>query len=487
MNFLKKQLIYIVLILLVLADLSYSCYQYSNSYIDGDFSGIVLAVPPYDKVLEDPLGISIFNGETYAATNRFTAHAVMAGYFRTVPFLLQNIFSPIDSVYISIIAAKLMIHALLLLLVSYYVAAWNGFKWKYILISYILIAPLFQTEGSYFMHMAAIDLCITYTMYYALPMIFLLLFYLPFYRFFVTGYISNRKVFTISWILFSLILAFFGPLTSPIILVANLIIFVYLTIKGQFRINEANLLKKLWYTVKTINSTVFTILLFAGLFSLYSMYVGTKNTENGVPISLNERYTLLFKGINEVFFSIESGIIYIFVATIITLASSYILYRKEYSRYFNLVFLLLVFSVIYIFLLPLGGYRIYRPVILRRDTHLPILVIIYFYWSTSSILLLKKLTGIKKAFPFALAAIIIIFYTKADFSLKNKFYNPMEKECISDVAKSTEDCILLEPNFPIAQWQFNTECEKSENAATLLEFYNITPRKIYFHYPPEQK
>jgi len=92
MNFLKNQLIYIVLILLVLADLSYSCYQYSNSYIDGDFSGIVLAVPPYDKVLEDPLGISIFNGETYAATNRFTAHAVMAGYFRTVPFLLQIYF-----------------------------------------------------------------------------------------------------------------------------------------------------------------------------------------------------------------------------------------------------------------------------------------------------------------------------------------------------------------------------------------------------------
>lgn len=492
MNFIQNKLLYIVLTLLLIAYLSYSCYQYSLSYLDGDFPAIVLAVPPYDKVLEDPLGISTFNGETYAATNRFTAHAVMVGYFRSVPFLLQNIVSPVDSVYISLIIIKLIIHVVLLFLIGYYASAWHGFKWKYILIACTLISPLFISNGAFFQHMGTIDHCITYAMYYALPMIFILIFYLPFFRFFITGKIPKSKTFKAIWIILSLFLAFFGPLTSPVFLLGNAVLFSYLILNGISLQTQNSIFKKLWLSIKKIDNTILLLLIITGIFNLYSMYIGTKNAENGIPIPLSERYSLLLKGIKEVFFDKKSGVIYILVATIITLTTAYILYRNEYRKYFHLIFLLSIFCIAYILLLPLGGYRFYRPVILRRDTHLPILVIIYFYWSTSSIILLSRLSVINRIFPIIITTVIAVFYTKADLDLYNKFYSSWEKDSVSYISQCAisqpeKNCLTLKRSHPVAQWDFNTECEKSENAASLLEYYNITPRKIYFHYPAEKK
>lgn len=491
MNFIRQKLIYVLLLLFLIVDIGYSFYQYSHSYIDGDFPKIVLAVPPYDKVLEDPLGISALNGETYAATNRFTAHAVMVGYFRHVPLLLQNIVSPVDSIYISIMATKLIVHVLLLLLISYYASAWNGFKSKFVLIACVLISPLFISNGSFYAHMGAIDAAITYTMYYALPMIFILLFYLPFYRYFVTGSIAFTKTFKVTWIILSLLLAFFGPLTSPIILIGNAIIFSYLIFKNMSLKSESSLLNTFWSSVKKIDNTILLILITAGIFNLYSMYIGTKNTENGIPLPLSERYGLLLKGIVEVFFNKDSGVIYILTATVITTTTAFKLYGKEYKKYFSFIFLLFIFSIIYISLLPLGGYRFYRPVILRRDTHLPILVILYFYWSTSCIILLSRLSGRRKIFPIAIATIIIALYSNKDLDLYNKFYSSWEKDAVTHISQSAgsqpkDNCLLLERTQPVAQWSFNTECEDSELAAKLLEYYNVTPGKIYFHYPLEK-
>ncbi|MHA3788371.1 hypothetical protein ACX0HA_09200 [Flavobacterium hauense] len=482
----SNKILYFILTILLLADLSFSCYQYSKSTIDGDFSVIVLGNAPYDKVLKDPLGFSVLQGESYAATNRFTAHAVMSGYFKSVPLLLQTVVSPTESVYMSIIIAKLAIHILLLLLISYYATAWNGFKWKNILIASILISPLFQTEEGFITYLALIDPAITYTMYYALPMVALLIFYLPFYKHFITGKsISSSKLFVIGWILFSLLLSFFGPLTAPVIILSNLNISLYLFFKNFDSSDKSNILIKCWESVKKINPTIRVLVITSGLFSLYSLYIGTKNTENGAPMPLSERYSLLLEGIKDAFFNIESGIAYILLAAITCITIVYFAYRKEYPKYFNLLVFLCVFSILYILLLPMGGYRFYRPLIIRRDTLTPVICIILFCWASSSLILLTRLPKQKKALPIALALVFTVFYTKKDTSLYENPNVACEKEAMKTIAASKEDCILLERNCALARWSFNTTCEESENPAALLEYYNITPRKIYFHYPEE--
>lgn len=481
-----KKLLYLLLTLLLFADIAYSCYQYSKSTIDGDFPAIVLGASPYDKVLEDPLGFSALAGEKYAATNRFTAHAVMSGYFRTVPFLLQSIVSPIESVHLSIVIAKIVIHVLLLFLLSYYVSAWSKFKWKSLLIAAILITPLLQTD-KFINYLVLIDPAVTYTMFYALPMAALLIFYLPYYNYFVKGNkMMSSKLFIAGWILFALLLSFFGPLTAPVMILSNLIIFPYLLWKNFDNDDNSNFVVKLWKSTNKINRSILITLLSAGFFSLYSMYIGTKNSENGEPNPLSERYSLLLDGIKDVFLNVNSGVVYILISAIICTTAVYVLHKKEYQKYFQILAFLLIFSILYILLLPLGGYRFYRPLILRRDTLTPVLCVIFFCWSTSAMILLSRLSGLKKMYPIALASILIVFYTKKDINLYENLRLTCERETMKKLAASKEDCILLERNCELTRWSFNTKCEESENSATLLEYYNITPRKIYFHYPEEQ-
>ncbi len=70
----------------LLGDLVFSYLQYNCSTIDGDMPFIVLGQDGYDKVLNDPLGLSTFQGETYPGTNRYASHKLMEVYFKTVPF-----------------------------------------------------------------------------------------------------------------------------------------------------------------------------------------------------------------------------------------------------------------------------------------------------------------------------------------------------------------------------------------------------------------
>ena len=77
-----------------------------------------------------------------------------------------------------------------------------------------------------------------------------------------------------------------------------------------------------------------------------------------------------------------------------------------------------------------------------------------------------------------------VFYTNMDML---KYYPAAcERETMLKIAASKEDCVALDSGCPVASWAMDKECEKSENAAQLLEYYNITPRKINFHYPEKK-
>ena len=119
-------------------------------------------------------------------------------------------------------------------------------------------------------------------------------------------------------------------------------------------------------------SRYFKFLLPLGVFSRYSLYLGNFNTMWGGGISLGERYALLPKGILNMFVAGNGGFGLLFALTLV----NYIVVRCRCGDggkpMLSLFHWILVFSAIYIVFLPFGGYRPYRPLLIRFDTALPI-------------------------------------------------------------------------------------------------------------------
>ncbi|MBY8963508.1 hypothetical protein KJK34_12160 [Flavobacterium sp. D11R37] len=480
------KIIYIAIALVLLGDLVFSYKQYDRSGVDGDFPRIVLGQDNYDKVLNDPLGISTFSGESYPGTNRYTAHKLMSVYFKHVPFFFQNFLSPIDSLYLSITLAKFAIHLMLLLLFGAYINAWFRWaKWKSYLISAAIISPLFIGGSVYTEHLQVLDPCITYAMFYPLPLAALLAYYLPFYKYYITGNISKSPSFIVLWILFALGLVFFGPLPAALLLTSSPLLAIGLLWRAYGKLPAGS--GRIVNVLKELDRTIVILLGFAFVFALYSFYVGTKNSESADPMALKERFLLLFKGIQEVFFNKEHGVAYLFLATVINVLLLAYLYGKENKVFLYLVAGLAVFSLMYIFLLPLGGYRYYRPLILRRDTTLPVLFILFYVFTTSGLLLLRRCPGKFKAYPFVFITIVVLHFGITDISMPGYYNRKEQKPLMEDVAASKEDCVVLNHTVPIASWNFNVKCEESENVANFLLFYRITPRKIYVRYKDDYK
>lgn len=104
MNSIKNNVSFIIkvfILIILIIDISYSFKQYYGEPIDGDVPNIVNPAPIYQKVLSDPLGISILKGgEKYAATNRFSCHYMMRFWLTMyIPFLVYLVKTK-SSVYI---------------------------------------------------------------------------------------------------------------------------------------------------------------------------------------------------------------------------------------------------------------------------------------------------------------------------------------------------------------------------------------------------
>ncbi|MGN6647258.1 MAG: hypothetical protein ACTHJT_12095, partial [Cytophaga sp.] len=162
--------------------------------------------------------------------------------------------------------------------------------------------------------------------------------------------------------------------------------------------------------------------------------------------------------------------------------------KKETPDDFNIAVLRAIFSVVYILLLPMGGYRDYRPFILRRDTILPVLVLMYFCWGASSVLLIKLFKGLVKRIYICFLIGISFFYMKKD--TVPTYTNTCEKEYLQELAiksKGPEKCIKLKRDCTVINWGFTDSCEQSELLGSMLYYWHITSRNIEFCQPEEEK
>ena len=299
---------YIVLLLFLLFDLSNSFRQYYVGDLDGDIAESVLPYPNIQKTFDDPTGIkTIVNNDKHLGTNRFFSHYFLHKTFREVPLLLQKFCSPIDSVYYTSAIAKLFMHISILFLLSIIISGRiNIFSLKFVATAAFL-TPFFQGNGRLLAREMGIIDVTSYSFFYAAPLIFLLLYYIPL----LLEFLHDRKI-TMNWILvilwaiFAIIACFSGPLIPPTILIINTILCIYFFLKNWKQNGNKNIVK----TLKSIPKRIYLFVIPISFLALYSIFLGTYiNAYEDIRPSLKELYVILPQGIfQKIFASISYSI-----------------------------------------------------------------------------------------------------------------------------------------------------------------------------------
>ena len=488
-----KTIFHVVLLLFIVFDLSYSFKQYRAATLDGDIAESVLPYPSIQKTFDDPTGVkTIMNNDKHLGTNRFFTHFFMYKTFREVPLFLQNFCNPIDSVYYTSAIAKLIIQIVILLLLAIVITGnFKLFSLKFILVTAIIL-PFFQTNGYRLVReIGIIDPSVTYSFSYALPLIFLLLYYVPlFWELLHNKRLKMNWILIILWVIFAVISCFSGPLNSPIILITNFILFCYLFIKNWETNNAQSFVIKIFTSFKKIDKRMYLFLIPISIFALYSTFLGTYiDAYEEIKPSLKDLYLLLPKGIWNSFFASISFSIMLFLLIV-----NYVIIKLKYKnneqakKIIGLYRFLIIFSVIYVLFLPFGGYRPYRPLLLRYDTILPITILSITTICYAIQFILKQLQPEKWAHKlkttYCLGVLLILLF----FTYKDQIYvyNECEKASLYLIANSKEDIVVLENDCSVVGWGAIYNSEESMSYGELLYLWKITDAKKCWYNLPKQ-
>lgn len=489
----KKKIIrislYIALLTFVVLDLQHSFGQYCAATLDGDIAESVVPSPEAQKILDDPTGIqTIVNNDKHLGPNRFFSHYFVHKTFRTFPQLLQNFCDPVQSVYLTSAIAKLIMQiTILLLMTTIIVGRFNLFSLQFIATAAILI-PFFQTNGwELILQIGIIDISITYCFFYALPAIFLLLYYLPIFLESMHGRVMKMKwYFIILWIILIFLACFSGPLNTPIILITNAILCTHLFCKAWQTVKNQSFFKKTWTTLQTISKRNYLFFIPITLVALYSFFLGTyNNAYNDIQLSLKEMLSILPQGIWNTFTS--TG----YLIMVFLLFTNYLIIYLKYNdtpeskKIFGLYRFLLIFSLIFLLLLPLGGFRPYRPFFLRYDTIIPVTLLSIITIGYATLFIIKQLLPEKWSSLKIIYPTLILFFS-IYFTIKDKIYvyNDVEKASLYLIANSKEDIVALDNDNAIVAWAPIYDPAESRGNAELLRIWNITDTlRLYYNSP----
>jgi hypothetical protein len=473
----------VILLVLILGDLGYSFYQHFHMSLGGDFGDNIAPTPErgFYQVLRDPLGLGVLlEDRVYSNPNKFFAHWTVYHYFRTVPIFLQHFTKPIDSLYWSSALVKILIQVFILYLLSVYISNRKNPLDLDFLTAAALMFPLFQTWG-YNRYMGIIDQSVIYTFFYALPIALLLLFFLPFYR--KLHYGAEIRFNVPRTVLLALgipVLALNGPLIPGIVLIACPLVMAVPFWK-KYRGNRSR--KSSGpppASMREIPAPAVILFSFFILFSLYSLYIGRNNAltiQDSFP--LLSRYAKLPGGFYALVTS-KLGFPLLFLAIAFNLWVILRFHRTPGSQ--KMVFLLKwmgVFALLYILMLPLGGYRSYRPDVLRYDTFIPVTLCVFFAFGATSVLLIKALTGrLRTLYLAGIIALLLMIQNADRLDLSNY---QCERRALEKIAASPDSIVVLNEDCNIMDWSITADPEIRQLDADLLHFWNVTDRKKLFY------
>lgn len=467
---------------LIFTDIAYSFCQHFHIALDGDMAAIILPAEWYHRVLEDPFGFSaIFQGEKYGAPNRFFVHWFMGFYFKNIPALLQHFVSPIDSVYLACALLKTAIQVLIGWMLAAYISETANLSRREFLLAAVLILPLFQ-NADYRGTMGVIEGSITYTCFYALPMGLLLLFFFPFFRAIRSG--SDLQLSFLQKIMLAclaVVLAFNGPLVPPVVLITCLLILFYFGFQ-YFRKNGEPSSPLSWIAYAgNMPKQLLAYLLIFSILCLYSLWLGTYNVENdAATVPVLERYTRLPLGMfNQ--FSLRLGLPLLLALVLVNAVFLKKLKNEEAARMLKILKWVGLFCLLFILLLPLGGYRDYRPNIIRRDTLLPVLLCLMFCFGLTSSFLLRELPQRFRKFFAGGIVFVLVFYTAADVNPRLFDHNRCQRAALEQLATSPEKVVHLSTDCTVLTWTPVTNERDSELYGRLLLHWGVTKEMKYFY------
>ncbi len=471
----------LALITLLLIDVGYTFKQHASLPLDGDIAPIVVPDPHYQDVLKDPLGFQLISHpRDYPASNRYFSHIAMITYFKHFYTIISPFFKDkIECIYFMQGLFNTTIQILLLFLMSVLVLGhFNFWKNDFLLIA-MLIAPFFQAHGLY-SSIGIIDNAVTYTFFYALPLAILIIYCLPFYlAFYHKKPTSNflKPILWPIWLGLAIVVSFSGSIIAPLVLLCSPIVILWMLYQKGKTLHPIKLVNQFFKLPKPF--LIFWIWLF--VWCIYSFYIGQFNAEGQTDVGLIERYEFLMKGLPKFFFH---KITFIVIALILII-NIYIIQSYEttrLNRFFKQLLLLLVFiSCFYVLLLPLGGYRSYRPWIIRYDVFMPItLMLITLVVLSTWRILQTQLKENKLQYSYLVFIVgIIAFFSISD---NPEFYlNDCQNDALHQIEASNESIIRLENDCTILRWSKIKHPENSKVVGDLLHIWGITENPVLFY------
>lgn len=229
---------------------------------------------------------------------------------------------------------------------------------------------------------------------------------------------------------------------------------------------------RLIFAIQKIPEDYYFYLIPVCVFSLYSLFLGTFNSvdlSNKMPLSV--LYSRLPEGIYYSF-SQKSGFPALFmILTINTIIILYKIKNSERGKILKSFKWIGIFALLYILLLPLGGYRDYRPYILRYDTIIPITLSLIFIFGKTTIFILNNFSKQQKYWYVPLIILVMVVYTNSDEPKFDK--NSCEKNSILQIVGSTEPVVKIDDNCTVLSWTIIEDPSESELKTKLLKAWRI--------------
>ena len=474
----KKHWLLTFLVLALLADLAFTYAQNMRLTLDGDIAAIVVPRADYAPVLHDPLGWQVLRtGAWYAAPNRFFSHLLMREYCLSVPLMLQAVVSPITSVYMAQSLLNVAVQALLLYVLAWYATGTRRLRSLRLWVAMALLAPFFQVTG-YNGQMAILNNAFTYNFFYAIPLLLLLVLLWPLFR---AAY--YQQPLQLGWLkltimlLLAVVLTLSGPLIGGVSLVLIAGVGLHVVRRRWAPAAAGWRWGPLWPRLLVWG--------WLALWCAYSLYIGRHNTENLLTIlPLAERYRLVPYGI---FYELTSKL-GLPLLVLGCLANAWLVRRwlpatTTTRRIGQILRYLGWFALVYVALLPLGGYRDYRPLILRYDSILPITVGLIGFYALSATYLLRELPRQGVRWYRAALVVMALIFIYADRQLERYNDNACERRMLALLAQpSTTPVVRLPEPCTVLSWETITDPNQSLTNAELLEYWHIMKEHKPYYY-----